>query len=162
MAGDPVVGMVCAEVGLSIGANNITLNCNGREMSGEDDAEAGILLDVRTGVTVRNCKIRGFSRGIWLIASSDNKLLSNTISPSGFGIALDDDSADNLVKSNRVVEPGSDAINLGLGASGNMIVGNTLEGNGFSGGDGIDLDGPATGNLAGTAGQSICSVATAT
>jgi parallel beta-helix repeat protein len=143
--GDPVADTVCAGVGLSIGDDNITLNCNGREMSGEDVADAGILLADRTGVTVRNCKISGFFRGIWLLASSGNRLLSNTISLSGLGMVLEDDSGGNLVKSNRVVEPGSDGINLGSGASGNMIVGNTLEGTSLSG-DGIDFDGTATDN----------------
>ncbi len=142
-SGDPVVNAVCAGVGLSIGANDITLNCNGREISGDPD-ETGILLVDRTGVTVRTCRINGFFHGIRLFSSSGNTLLSNTITPFVFGITLEVDSDDNLVKSNRVVAPGLDAINLGS-ASGNRIVSNILDGAG-SGGDGIDLDGLATGN----------------
>ena len=84
---------------------------------------------VRTGVTVRNCKISGFFRGILAHHQQrQHAALQHDQPLRSFGIALDDDSADNLVKSNRVVAPRFDGINLGFGASGNMIVSNTLEG----------------------------------
>jgi len=143
-AGDPVVTEMCAGVGvgLTIGADNIALNCNGREIRGEPTLD-GILLVDRTGVTVRGCKITGFDRGILLVESSGNTLLSNTVSSSGSnGIELEESSSDNLVKANRVVAPVNDAINLGFGASGNMILTNTLDAAGAGFGSGIDLNGP--------------------
>jgi hypothetical protein len=56
---DPVVTMPCPLIGLNIAADNITLN--GHELSGAPTI-AGIVLEARTGVTVRNCKITASKR----------------------------------------------------------------------------------------------------
>jgi hypothetical protein len=58
---DPVVTMPCPLIGLNIAADNITLNCHGHELSGAPTI-AGIVLEARTGVTVRNCKITASKR----------------------------------------------------------------------------------------------------
>jgi hypothetical protein len=142
---DPVVTALCLGPGLSIGADGITLNCNGRQMNG-DLTDSGILLDGRTGVTVRSCKIADFSTGIDLLASSGNRLLSSSIGVGTFGIRLQLGSDGNLIRGNRLtVENGGDAINLAE-ASGNQILTNILEGVLPLSGDGIDLDGPANDN----------------
>src|SRR5262245_29359650 len=138
-ANDPVVTTVCPGLGLSIGADHVALNCNGREISG-DPSDDGIAVVGRTGVTVRGCTITGFARGLVLSASSGNTLLSNSIGGTlDHGIALEDGSTANVIKANRVVGPGNDAINLGAGSGGNMIVTNILDASG-SLADGIDID----------------------
>src|SRR5262245_64898779 len=58
-AGDPVVNAVCPGIGLTIGADDIVLNCNSRQVSG-DPSGNGIALIGRTGVTVRGCELTGF------------------------------------------------------------------------------------------------------
>jgi parallel beta-helix repeat protein len=127
-ADDPVVNALCFLDGLKIGVDGITLNCNGREIRG-NPFEEGIFLRGRTGVTVRACKIKSFYSGIYLVESSDNVLLSNTIAPAwSYGIVLDEFSSRNLVKSNRVVSPAASGIYLGFGANGNRIITNSLDG----------------------------------
>jgi parallel beta-helix repeat protein len=139
---DPVVTALCTDIGLLIGLDNVTLNCHGNELTGEPNND-GIVLEDRTGVTVRNCKITGFLDGIQLIRSSGNALITNTIADSANnGIDFEDDNHDNLVKGNRVVAAGNDAINVDGVATGNTFLTNTLEGAGVSEEDGIDLDGP--------------------
>ena len=99
-------------------------------------------------MTVRKCTITGFQDGIQLFRSSGNSLITNTISgTSNNGIAFEDDNNDNLVKGNRVVAAGNDAINVDRAATGNTFLTNTLDGAGVSE-DGIDFDslGGATGN----------------
>src|SRR5262245_38931864 len=125
-AGDPVVTTPCPGVGLHIGADHVTLNCSGRQITGAP-GEAGIQLVERTGVTVRGCAIAGFTRGLGLLESSGNTLLSNTVTHAVVGIVLEGGSDDNVVRSNRVVGPVIDAINL-LDANRNVIVSNTLDG----------------------------------
>lgn len=126
-AGDPVITTLCTGVGLRMGPDGITLNCNGYEITGAQIRE-GVVLSGRYGVTVRSCKITRFTSGIALSASSGNALLANTISGSGVAaIVLQVASDGNLVKSNRVVGPAVDGINLGL-AIGNTILTYVLDG----------------------------------
>jgi parallel beta-helix repeat protein len=142
-AGDPVVSAACVGLGLSLGADDITLNCNGRQITG-DLTNAGILLEGRTGVTVRNCKLATCDVGIDMLASSGNALLGNAISDCFVAIRLDLGSDENLIKGNRVVALG-EGIVLGS-ADRNHILTNTLDGVMPFSGDAIDLDGPASGN----------------
>src|SRR5215813_5488139 len=53
--GDPIVDALCSDVGLTIGADHVTLNCNGRGFAGTTGQ--GIVLSGRTGVVVRSCTV---------------------------------------------------------------------------------------------------------
>src|SRR5262247_1915042 len=75
--GDPVVNALCSDVGLTIGADHVTLNCNGRGFAGTTGQ--GIVLSDRTGVVVRNCTVVGFTSSIRLETSAGNTLLSNQL-----------------------------------------------------------------------------------
>lgn len=139
-AADPVVNNVCTAVGLTIGADNITLNCSELEIVG-DPNDDGILLEDRTGVTVRNCRVTGFVDGIQLLFSSGNTLVFNTISGSDdVGIDLEESNDNNVIKANRVVAAAFDAINVSDGGTGNVIENNVLEAAGVSEEDGVDFD----------------------
>jgi parallel beta-helix repeat protein len=145
-----VVTTLCTDIGLLIGADSVALNCQGNELTGEPNGD-GIVLEDRTGVTVRNCKITGFLDGIQLIRSSGNALITNTIAgAANNGIDFEDDNHGNLVKGNRVVAADNDAINVDVdvagAATGNTFLTNTLEGAGVSFEDGIDFDGPGGNN----------------
>jgi parallel beta-helix repeat protein len=74
----------CTGRGLTIGANDITLDCNGFEIDGDDDddGEYGILASGRTGTTIKNCVIKEHSRGIYFGSDTtgtihDNDIFSN-------------------------------------------------------------------------------------
>lgn len=62
---------------IDITADGVTLDCAGYTITGAG-AGSGILLDGRTGVTVKNCNVTGFSFGIVLQDSSGNTLSDNT------------------------------------------------------------------------------------
>jgi YVTN family beta-propeller protein/parallel beta-helix repeat protein len=77
--------MNCSGTGLTIGADNITLDCAGHSIfnsltTNGDGAGTGISLANRTGVTVKNCTLSGFNNGISLTSSSNNNVNNNTIS----------------------------------------------------------------------------------
>lgn len=76
---------------VEVEANDVTLDCAGHTISGpgtraEDEyGFIGILLDGRTGVTVRDCRVSGFDYGILLTArlgagSDGNRLIDNAAS----------------------------------------------------------------------------------
>src|SRR5689334_17389669 len=63
-----------------VGANGITLDCAGHNVSGIISSfrtSMGIVLEGRNGVTVENCQVTGFSVGIKLISSTNNTLRGN-------------------------------------------------------------------------------------
>jgi parallel beta-helix repeat protein len=81
---------------VEVEADDVTLDCAGHTISGpgtraEDEyGFVGILLDGRTGVTVKNCRVSGFDYGILLTArlgsgSDGNQLIDN----AAFGNRLD-------------------------------------------------------------------------
>src|SRR5262245_2048340 len=139
--GDPVVNALCSDVGLSIGVDHVTLNCNGRGFAGTTGQ--GIVLSGRTGVVVRSCRVTGFASGILLERSTGNTLLDNELLESQNGIEILI-SHDNLVKAN-VVTPTVEAIRVAA-ARANAIVGNTLNGEVNSAGNGIVFGGGVTDN----------------
>ncbi len=49
--------------------DNVTLDCNGSSFIG-DGMGVGILIENRTGVTVRNCKVRGWDVGMYVVSGS--------------------------------------------------------------------------------------------
>jgi len=62
---------------LAIKADTVTLDCAGHEVIGVGNANIGILLEGRTGVTVKNCRVRNFRIGFHLSLSSGNILEGN-------------------------------------------------------------------------------------
>ena len=68
--------LTCSGAGLTIGADDITLDCRGKSLTG-DGTGLGIFLDGVSGVTVRNCHVKDFAAGIVLNGSSGNLLVKN-------------------------------------------------------------------------------------
>ena len=61
---NPIVCQGMYTYGLVAGANNITINCDGQEVSGDGGSGSGIFVNGYGGVTIENCDISGFSYGI--------------------------------------------------------------------------------------------------
>lgn len=67
-------------------ADNVTLNCNGSTFIG-DGIGVGILIQNRRSVTVRNCKVRGFDVGMYVVGGRNFVFENNDFS----GNYVDDD-----------------------------------------------------------------------
>ena len=65
--------------GITIGANNIVLDCAGHSMTGPGSGY-GVELRNKNGVTIKNCNISGFYFGLVIVSSSFNTLLDNSAS----------------------------------------------------------------------------------
>ena len=119
---------------ITIDSDNITLDCAGFTMTGPGSTGTGILLDGRTGVTVKNCTIQSFFRGIHLNnTSTNNTLVGNTTNGMTSGIAIGNTSDFNKLYGNT---SNSNQFGLEVSFSNNTIIGNTFSSNTTSG---IDL-----------------------
>ena len=144
----------CANNGIIIGADNITLNLNGHTVAGTAASgdQGGIVLVGRTGVTVRNGTVRNFDVGVVIEGGSANTVEhvnavnnisyeTGSINRGGDGIAILS-SVNNRVRYNNTVNNGpysgigiySDVDNAHRRAtsgqsSGNVVEGNVVEGN---------------------------------
>ncbi len=140
----------CAGDGIIIGADNITLNLNGRTISGTagtaDGNAAGVRLTDRTGVTVtglpggsgKKGTVTGFDAGVVIDRGAGNTVenlsVQDNVGPSTPGVApLGDgiavfESANNRILNNVILRNGIyDGIAvLGLGADNNLIQGNLI------------------------------------
>ncbi len=62
----------------TIGADNITFNCNNYTIIGNGSGY-GVFLSGRSGVTIENCHVTNFSNGIYLNRTNSSFLTSNTV-----------------------------------------------------------------------------------
>src|SRR3989338_10998076 len=56
----------CSGNGIIIGADNITLDCNGHRIDGNGDFNGISVSNNVNGVTIKNCNIQEFGYGIYL------------------------------------------------------------------------------------------------
>src|SRR3990172_2221253 len=108
-------------------ADGITLNGNGHTVSG-DGTGYGVLLDHRTGVTIKNLKVKNFDRGIYLYFSNDTIVTGSTFSNNEwYGIDLDRSSENtithNTASNNQV------GIALFPASTNNIVTSNTASSN---------------------------------
>ncbi|MHA2428064.1 MAG: right-handed parallel beta-helix repeat-containing protein [Candidatus Hermodarchaeia archaeon] len=91
-----------------IGADDITLDGNGHWIIGPSpdyiydpdtwdvNVTNGILLKGRTGVTIKNCRVTGFTFGFHLDSSNGNTLQENTATNNGDGFVLWESDGNSL------------------------------------------------------------------
>jgi len=120
--------LVCGATGLIVGADDITLDCNGHTITGSSSS-SGISLTSRSGVTVKNCNVSNFVVGFVLRFSSNNILEGNTASSNieGFrvGFSSDDNSfRENMVSSNSLIGFRVEGFSTGNTIEENTIVSN--------------------------------------
>ena len=129
-----------------IGADGVTLDGNGHMIIGPSPGiyicdpdikwgvTIGILLEGRTGVTVKNCCVTGFGIGVYLSDSDENTLQGNTANDNAWtGFVLSSSSNNTLLNNtaNNSIEGTGFAVEISFG---NTLKGNTANDNwrGFS------------------------------
>ncbi len=92
-------------MGVTIADNNITLDCNGKSITGGGAFQNGVAISGKKGVVVKRCNIDGWLTGIVVNNRSSNILLfKNTITNTTTGIVLlgsltNSNIIDNVVES---------------------------------------------------------------
>lgn len=115
----------------TISADGITLDGNGHTITRNSSGfwEYGVYLQNRSGVTIKNLTVKGFSWGIWLYRCNNSTLTENAVSSSrNYGIYLDDYCDYNTIIGNNV----SNNYFLGISlyrSNYNIISTNTFSGN---------------------------------
>ena len=87
-----VANLNCANNGVRIIGNNLVFDCAGFNITGNKAVNSyGIRIDTVRNVTVKNCNIYKFRRGIEIDDSNDSFVYNNTatnITPGGYGFRL--------------------------------------------------------------------------
>jgi parallel beta-helix repeat protein len=130
----------CTGTGIIIGANNITLDLGGRTIfarAPQTGEGAGILVQNRTNVTVRNGRVIMFDAGV-VLAGGSGHTITNIVTQDnigtaetnfGDGIALFG-SSNNIVRRNRAQHNGPySGISLVGNSDNNLVDNNTVQGN---------------------------------
>ena len=125
------------DVGLTIGASNVTLDLNGFTITGNPAIvdNVGVAINDRTGVTVKNGYITGFDAGVAISGGSGNTvtfmtLFNNRGNGNEFGEGVNlFNTTGNTVSYNRITNNGQyGGISL-IRASNNLIEHNQIVGN---------------------------------
>ncbi|MDH5450806.1 MAG: right-handed parallel beta-helix repeat-containing protein [Candidatus Bathyarchaeota archaeon] len=91
-------------IGLEIGVPGITLDCNGVPMIGSLSGDG--ILNTFDNVTIKNCNVSKFTNGIHILGAYNNTIINNSVSsttivPGGSGIWVEA-STSNKIKLNNV------------------------------------------------------------
>lgn len=116
--------------GISIGADDITLDCNGAFLEGDNKENDGIYTE-KSGIEILNCKVKGFSNGVYLDFNSYNSLENLDIFENKQGIVLDS-SDHNTVNNSYIHQNNFRGISSYWGDY-NLLRDNIFESNGYDG-----------------------------
>lgn len=125
--------------GLNIGADNITIDCEGYSIYSSDYLFYGINTNSFSQITIKNCNIKGFESGLGFINSNENTILNNNITDNSyFGIDLTygygNNISNNFLNNNTYV-----GIKI-ISSHDNFFINNIIKGDNSFNGDGIYLD----------------------
>ncbi|MFH1505644.1 MAG: NosD domain-containing protein, partial [archaeon] len=123
----------CPGNGLIIGADDITLDCNGHSISGDSvGTDFGVHLNLMDGVTIKNCNIEGFHTGIFLQTSDFNTIIDNNLMNNQNGVKLATFSDSNSVFNNTMDYNSVEGLGI-YSSDDNLITYNDMRWNGNGG-----------------------------
>lgn len=79
--------LTCTTKGLIVGADDITIDCTNHVITGID-GEVGIEAEGRKGITIKNCDISGFTRGIFFNNVEGGVINTSRLSDNENGVEL--------------------------------------------------------------------------
>lgn len=132
--------LVCSGTALAIGANNVTLDCQGHTITG-DETGIGILAQNQDGITIKNCTVTNFADSIRLDSTHNSSLENNTAdNNTTYGIRLIA-STNNTLTGNKVLHNGpltgpSGGFLVQVSSNANLFTSNLAEQNN---GDGFNI-----------------------
>jgi hypothetical protein len=136
----------CHSDGLIIGADGITLNCEGHLWiyGSTSSASFGIYLNGKTHVSILHCFVSGFGVGIEVRSGGNNLLESNKVLNSVlYGYEVSHASSFNTLTGNQARKSNGDGFRIDSGANHNSLEADTAL---YSRGQGINLVGSADTN----------------
>jgi len=124
----------CSEKAITIGLDDLVLDCNGHEIDGEwfsDVEQYGIYISEFSGVTIKNCNIGDFfgegNSGIY-VGSDDNRIVDSNIFDNSVGVYLAGNN--NIVSGNAIHHNSLEGLKL-VDVSKNSISSNHIYSNDY-------------------------------
>jgi len=110
-----------------IGANDITIDCAGMDLNG-DDTGWGIYNTGYTNVTIQNCTIRNYSNGIYIYDDTNFNLIqdNNIYDNASHGIYLNKHATDNNIIDNNIYNNASYGVYLNDDSNRNLLADNNI------------------------------------
>lgn len=93
--------LVCSGTALIIGDDDITLDCNGSTITG-DQTLYGIYINNYNTITIKNCTITNFTDGIRVESSNYNLIEENNLSDNSRGIYVSQGNYAEIVNNNLI------------------------------------------------------------
>jgi len=115
---------------VEIGEDNIVLNCANYSIVGNGEGY-GIYLNSKSGVTVKNCKVQNFTRGLSLSSSGNNRFENNNFSNNWSGVYLHA-SNNNELRQNIVENNSWSGLELDYYSQNNTLRGNQMRNNKYN------------------------------
>ena len=124
----------CSDTALIIGADDITLDCNGHSITGNGAGgivSYGVLSSGKKNITIKNCVLQNFTIGIRFGATNQSYIINNTAINNSRGFVLSS-SPNNVLTSNTANNNSLYGFYLYI-SSGNTLTSNNAESNSFYG-----------------------------
>ncbi|MBU1024360.1 right-handed parallel beta-helix repeat-containing protein, partial [bacterium] len=119
----------CPSDGLDVIADGITIDCAGHLIDGTGSGY-GVYLNGRHDVTLKDCIIKEFYKGVQAESSHSISIIDNIIQNNGNGTSFYD-SYENMILDNIISENSGNGITLWFESDNNEIAGNTIENNDY-------------------------------
>ncbi len=118
---------VCTGYGIIIGADDVTLNCKGHEIRG-NNALGGILAIGKRDIKIQNCRVENFQYGIRIAGSRNSEILGNSLTNNHYGIYLGGNTDNITVSGNTIHSRPESTSGIDVSHEGdiNKIYGNAL------------------------------------
>ncbi len=106
-------GYYCPAGGLTISNDYLTLDCDFHSIRGDNNSNSGINYSDHSGVTVKNCYISNFSKGVMFGSTSagadsnilyNNHIFKNSYDSNSLGVALITSSKVNNISNNYIYD----------------------------------------------------------
>ncbi len=115
----------CTANGLEVGANDITIDCNGFNITAYSSYYSAIATESRNNIVIKNCNFNGFSRGITLSGTTFTNITNNNITNVSYGIALQNSNSNKIIN-NRLLATWSGGYGINMLLSGTFFSNGSL------------------------------------
>jgi parallel beta-helix repeat protein len=97
--------LACTGHGVTIGANNLVLDCAGFNIDGDGgSADYGVIINGRNNITIKNCNLTDFGIGVLASATNNSKILRNKFrNIVSFDVRLNVSAHDNIIDNNSMI-----------------------------------------------------------
>lgn len=99
---------------ITVNTNNVTIDCNGHYLAstaGAGNSANGVYAYLRNNTTVRNCHIRGFKSGVWLVGSTGKgNVVEDNVFDGNTYIALTMNGDGSVARRNQVLNTGGSTV----------------------------------------------------